>query len=350
MIKSVHTLNARDTIIIPIVKKTFNLNSESIHYFLTTGLTHCEKTLLIKNIEYKDLRSSLTPQQDRKEIALIFDSEKVGDNWYGKKIMDQIIPLLSKNSSHSVLTGDFINNSAIGRKILSEALGQIIGQYSNQYFIVYINNLTNKMVEDIDKGLANYNPYIKLIDTTYSSPLKIALSTMLCHVFIMHRNVIIQGHEDDRDNEENINMIGYSFEENGFICKSIQGMLYSLFLSYKIERPEFKGFEEDSEFCINYAQKNPPFLKDLVIDIKEEKFSYLKKNKIESLLKSNILDKNDLIRLISEKISHNYLYDIRLNEYNEMIFNVMIEVNNFRIMVNLKNKLGTDSTYVISAF
>lgn len=350
MIKSLHTLNARENIFLSVAKEHFNLTSERVHSEIVAMLDQCCKALSSKNIEYQDLRSSLTPQQDRKEIALIFDSEQVGDNWYGKKIMDQIIPLLNKDSSHSVLAGDFTNNSVRGREILSDALGCSIGPYSNQYFIVYINNLTNEMVEVIDSGLANYNPYIKFIDTTYSSPFKIALSTMLCHDFIKHRNIIIQGHEDDRDNEENINMIGYSFEENGFICKSIQGMFYSLFLSYKIERPVFKGFDDDTEFCLNYAQKNPPLLKDLTIDIKEEKFLYLQKNKNESLLKSDISDSDKFIRLISEKISHNYLYDIRFNEYDEMVFNVMIEANNFRIMVTLKHKPGTKSAYVVTAF
>jgi len=345
-----HTLNARGNLLLPVIREQFNMDSSSMFNEISGLLQQCSGILEKKGIIYNNLRKSLTPQQDRKEISLVFDSGLVNGSWYGRKVMDKILSLLDKSSSSSVLAGDFTDNSYHGRKILSEAIDRNLEDYSDRYFIVYINNLTNAMVRSIDNELKNYNPYLKYVDTTYGSIFKIYLSTMLCHAFIQYRNVIIQGHEDDRSNDEDVNMIGYNFEDHGFTCKSIQGMIQSLFLSYKIESPVFEGFEEDIEFSLNYAHKDFRLLKNLFIFITEDKFNYLKREKGNSLKMAGIDNIDEFKRIILEKINSNYIYNISFNQYEEIIFNIVIEMNNFRMNIGLKHKIGSDSASVITAF
>src|SRR5437764_1107441 len=79
----------------------------------------------------------------------------------------------------------------------------------------------------------------------FDSYLKTHLSTVLVRLAIKHKGVVLMGHEDDRDDTEDVNMSGYAWEENGYVCRSIQGLLFGIFLSYKIERAVFGNFQAD---------------------------------------------------------------------------------------------------------
>jgi len=45
-----------------------------------------------------------------------------------------------------------------------------------------------------------------MLDLDFDSPVKTFLSTCLVRDFIKHRKIIIKGHEDDRDPDENCNL------------------------------------------------------------------------------------------------------------------------------------------------
>lgn len=80
---------------------------------------------------------------------------------------------------------------------------------------------------------------------------------MLVNLCIKHGKVILQEYELDRDNTEDVNTCGYPFEENGFVCRSINGDIMGVLLSYKIERPVFPGFESDTHFALNAVSTTP---------------------------------------------------------------------------------------------
>ena len=77
------------------------------------------------------------------------------------------------------------------------------------------------MVGRIDNGLASWEAYVGFADTTFGSIFKFLLSSMLVNICLKAGRIIIQGHEDDRSADENVNMSGYPFEENGYVCRSI---------------------------------------------------------------------------------------------------------------------------------
>lgn len=276
--KKIHTLNARDNVQLVVIKEYFNLTSEQMHKEIKAMYSLCCNTLKFKGVHYDGLKNCLTPQHKRKEAAFIFDRKCISDNWYGKEVIEKILPLLNKNSSCSVLVGDFINNSEKAKYVLGKVINRKV-EYSNQYYIVYINNLTTEMLAAIDRELRYYAAYIKYADMTYYCLLKMYLSTMLCHIFIQHKDIILQSHEDDRDNSENINITGYNFEKYNLKCKSIQDSIYGLFLTYKIERPVFKGFEEDTYFSLNSVDPSPLDISNCCVLVEDEKLIYLKTQK-----------------------------------------------------------------------
>lgn len=91
------------------------------------------------------------------------------------------------------------------------------------------------------------NAYVGYFNLTYASPIKTVLSSILVRAFLKHKKVIINPTETDVDE----NSTFFPFEENGYRVIGIDVLSYGLFLSYKIEREVFPGYEADNRFSIN---------------------------------------------------------------------------------------------------
>lgn len=333
--KSLHTLNARGNIMLEVMRDHFELTP--VHMFREIqGMRRAiENTLAAKNIDYDKLKSALVPAQDRREIALVFDTMSIEDSWYGADVMKYVIPLFERKSNHSVLVGDYLDRRGQSERLF-QAFRETVDprrpieyRHPTQFFIVYINNLTEAMVERFDQGLRSYAGYAGIADMTYASPFKVYLSTMLVNSFIKHGGVIIQGHEPDRDASEDVNMSGYPFEENGYTCRSVPGDLMDLLLSYKIERPVYPGFEVDTEFSLNAVSVTPIALDDFDVEVAEAKLDYLKSQKSGSIARAGLeaITTEMFSALIRAKIKASYIYNLAvLEEHNVTKFNIIVEL------------------------
>ena len=69
-----------------VVKEIMNVSEDKmlleIQDYLELLKTHLSK----KCIAYADLKSCLVPNQERREVALVFDRNKIQDSWYGAKV------------------------------------------------------------------------------------------------------------------------------------------------------------------------------------------------------------------------------------------------------------------------
>ena len=332
--KALHTLNARDHVMLEVMRDYFNLGPKEMFREIQGMRSNVESTLSRKGINYDNLRSALVPAQNRREIALVFDTTVIDSNWYGFEVMTRIIPLFNRNSNHSVLLGDYLDTPG-HKKQLFEAFRQAVElrrnvtfRHPTQFFIVYINNLTDSMIQHFDKGLSQYCGYAGIAETTYGSPFKTYLSTMLANSFIKHRKIILQGHEPDCVDEDDVNMSGFPFEENGYVCRSISDDLMGVLLSYKIERPIYPGFEVDTEFALNAVGSTPVDIRAFEIEVKEEKLEYLIEKKLGSIKRAGLQEvtKEQLAALIGAKIQENYIYNLCCyEEHNIMKFNIILE-------------------------
>jgi hypothetical protein len=246
--------------------------------------------------------------------------------------------------------GDYIGNGHedLLFEMLSESLipaRDIIYKHSSQFYIVYINNLTERMVGSFTAGLSIFPYYAGYVDTTFSSRFKTCLSTILVNAYIKHRKVIIFGHEEDRDDADDVNMLGYPFEDFGYTIRSIRDDLKGVLLSYKIERPVFRGFEADTEFSLNSVTPTPLPLTEFQVQIDESKFGYLTREKTETLRRIGLLGGNpsQLQRMIAERIASNYIYGMSYDdEHGTAQFNIMLEIKisnigrPFRVLAGLK--------------
>ena len=335
MPKPIHTLNARGNIMLEVMRDHFGLKPHHMQREIQAMRHTLEELLAKKGISYDKLKSALVPDRKRREIALVFDTMSIESSCYGREVFEKIIPLLEKKSNHSILVGDYLDRPGQADQLFSaieEAVQlrrSVEFNHPTQFFIVYLNNLTDAMVRRFDDGLTGYRAYVGYADTTYASMFKFYLSTMLVNLCVKHGAVIIQGHEPDRDESEDVNMSGYPFEESGFTCRSISSDLEGILLTYKIERPAFPGFEVDTEFALNAISLQPMPLNDFSVEVEEAKLAYVKANKSGSVERAGLeaISAAELAALIKAKISGNYIYSLEFKEeYNVAQFNVILEL------------------------
>lgn len=290
-----------------------------------------------KGIKYEELKAALVPQKDRREMVLVFDRKKIPDAWYGSKVQEQVLPLLSAMGSHSVLQGDYIG--IVGREEAQRHdLMQYLNianpsdyQHSNQYFLVYVNNLSETMVGTLHEGLSGYQPYVGYVDMSMPSRLKIYLSSVLPATYILHKKTVIMPHEPDRPNTEDINMHGLQLESCGLIPRSLQDDLFGVFLTYKIERPVLAGFESDTELSLNAISEQPSQLNGFNVRLDVEKLGYLMGQKDGAMKRLGLLNASaeEITSLIQDKLRSNYLYNLRVSKgetHETVLFNVLIDI------------------------
>ncbi|GGZ42730.1 hypothetical protein C8J23_13834 [Shewanella chilikensis] len=333
MSTSIHTIDARGHIMLETMRDYFGLSPEVMFREIQGMVATTIDILNSKGIKYQDLRTALVPRTDRFEAGFIFDSQDIESSWYGLEVMKQVLPLLDLKSNHSVQCGDLIgNDQEFIFSVLQESLvlsRDLEFVHGTVLYCVYINNLTESGLERIHKSLSQFKPYVGFIPGTFSSRARIYLSTILANSFLKHGKKVIMGHEDDRPNEENINMAGYPFADYGLEVYSLQSMYFDVLLSYKIERPIFKGFESDTELSLNAISDQIFPIDGFEIKIEDAKYEYLKSAKCGKLEKAGIesLDKEDISDLIRSKVSDSYIYNLSyLPDHNVSKFNVMIEI------------------------
>jgi len=332
--ETIYTIDARDHCMLEVMKDCFKLDHEAIYRETNGMFQELLRTLKRKSINYQELRACLTPSIDKKEVILVFDTLQIDNSWYGGDVFKKILPLLDRRSSHSFLCGDYIDKGLSQDRLYQELVASIESRnpseyrHGSQYFLVYMNNVSDDLLNRLDDGLKEFKPYTGHIDVTFSCFMKRYASVSLVNSFIKHKGIVICSHEDDRDDADNINMPGYAFEENNYKCFSVQDSLFGVFMSYKIERPVFEGFKRDTEFAINSITSNVLAIDDFDVEIENSKLQYLKEKKTGRMKKSQLIqfERKELEALIRSKVSDNYLYNMTyLEEHGTAKFNVLIE-------------------------
>ena len=292
-------------------------------------------SLKAHNIDYNELKSSLVPNQDRNEIALIFDIDKSGFSLYDYNILSKVLPLLNKKGSHSFLHGDFVGDDKRKdklRTLFKKHIKQInpsVYKTHHQYYLIYINNLSKNMVQELISGLERLEYFTGYFDLTYSSKLKTYLSAILIPKFIKHKSVLIALEHCETNIIDEIEDSFCDFEELGLTCKFIHSAFYYIFLCYKIERKIIKRFEKDTIFSLNALSNSMINLANCSIVIEPSKLDYIHNNKADSIARAGLSDYtiDQLESLIKEKLANNYFYNLTfLEEHKILKFNIIIEV------------------------
>lgn len=332
----VHTIEARGNVMLEVLQDYFALDDEQLRREIVVAVESTTTALLKRGVKYLNLRTVLTPQPDRHEIALLFDTLRIDNGWYGLPVQQHLLPLLAPTGSHSILLGDLLGSNEQQPWIRSQLRTHLQPsgthlqfRHSTQFYCVYINNCSADMVRVLNEGFRSFAPYVGYVDVTYSSMFKTYLSLGLANGYIKHGSTVIQPHEDDLPDDANQNTLGYPFEEAGLRCRSIPDMYFGLLLSYKIERPVFAGFESDQVLTLNAVSSSPRDIANCAIEIDERKLGYLNVAKAGTLKRLGVLGepRATLEDLIRAKLRSNYLYNLRFRpNYSVATFNILLEL------------------------
>jgi len=120
----------------------------------------------------------------------VFDRNRIQSNGYGAEVFKKLVPLLNPDSKHSLLTGDFIVSNPKSEKVKDIFLNQVKTHCyidyvsSNQFYVIYMNNITENGIEDLSSGLKDWRAYVGYADMTYESILKTLFSRCLVQTSI----------------------------------------------------------------------------------------------------------------------------------------------------------------------
>lgn len=339
----IYTFDTKGFLFYPIMKANFHLSDENVYKTIQDGFDILQKQLTLKNIAYDTLKGALIPNQskDKFETCFIIDSSQMGSSDYGDYVFEKFIPLLDKQSTYSILCGDYIDilhqYSPNSQQQLRCSMNDVLVRchestyiHSSQYYLIYVNRLSGSQRLKIVEGLYPYSWFTGFADLTYRSSFKSYISNILMSVGIKSKNKIIMPHPVDYADEKNSNRYGSPFEANGFLPLSINGDSYAAFLSYKIESEVVD--KEDVSFSFNALFPKFDSFEKITLNISDNKWKKYLTNKehgkghIMELLGYDGDDKVRFRKEIFQQICANYIYNLKKNQYGDLMFNVCMEL------------------------
>lgn len=331
--ETIYSLDCRGNVMLDVFAERFKMSDARIFREIQLSFSELEPYLARKGIRYQDLKPALVPDAKKFERAYMFDWTACSSDWYGNEVHNLILPLLPRDSSRSILVGDWVGQQSFAE--IFHASRADPGEHEllrddvpETIYFVYLNNLTKSAAQKIESKLASYDAYVGALDLTYMSLLKACLAHMLMRVYIQHRSVIIQPHEDDVPLYNDENLIGYDFQKHGYRERSVPQSLYRWFLSYKIECPVLPPHSSDTRFSLNALTPSPVALQELAIVLDDAKHQYLLKEKEGSMERSGMLSMStqEIISQIRDKLNSNYIYNLAWTDRDSTLkFNIMLE-------------------------
>lgn len=233
-----------------------------------------------------------------------------------------------------MLVGDWASNERFADIYLVSFSGSLdrrvinATRRANTLYFVYMNNLTPASAAHLDLELRCHQAYVGCVDLTCMSLTKVFLSTMLIRIYIQHRSIILQGHENDRHDMEDVNLIGYDFKKAGYTVRSVPLWMYGWFLSYKIERPVLPDEESDTRFSLSAMTPVPCPIARCLVELDEHKLEYLQAKKAGSLRRADFhaLTAEEIAAQVRAKLSSNYIFNLaRAKGADKLKFNIVLE-------------------------
>lgn len=355
---SIHTVNARDGIGLTAMRMHFKMDAKAFRQFIVAHASLLQKELHKHQVEYAALRPALVPSTERHEMALLFNSDLFDGPAYGETVMERLIPLLDKESTLSVMVGDVVHLGPNDVRRLAEIDGLIASpqhDWGRQYiFCVYLNNLSAAQREALHTAFLAEPAYLGHVPTTYRSHLRTLISISVGTVFIKHKKVAIVDHGGDDPWVAAVNMPGYPFEENGLRVVSVNSMLFSPLLVYKIQSETFPHHRDDVEVSLTAISDTPLALAGFEVFIEERKFGYITRAK-SGILKIAGLDHHDrheLAALIRAELENDYIYRLQHNVDGTVQFSIVLELpggaHPVRVAVGLKYFPDSESLNVVT--
>lgn len=332
---SIHTLNARGNILLPVMRECFSLSDARTFAEIQNFHGECVGILKAKGIDYASLRTALTPQPTKHEAAFLFDTDLCARSFVpGVECAEALFSALDAQTTQSILGGElFGSGDQLARKLLDPAVVSIKPSFRlpDTCFVLYVNNLSEGAIAAVDTKLQQLPAYVGYLPCTYSSAAKTFTSLNLMNYVIKHGGTVIMGHEDDRPNTQDFKLHQNDYVKQGFRLRSIQSIYFGTFLSYKPERLLLDVTDDDLEVAVRAMSPAVAPLAEFTVLIEDAKFEkYLQTTKLGKLRKAGLaeLTKAELETAIRSKLRMNYLYNLEwVSQPTHQLskFNILLE-------------------------
>ena len=336
IVKEVYSIDTRNYILWESMFNYFNLTAIQMSNEFNILYASMIKELNQKGLKYADFKNLLIPNRNKSDFCFVFDSLKTKNtSCYGYEIINDMLPSILELEKVSVFIGDIICDYSDGiekiKKELQEGIPEVSFsnmKYTNQYFVIYLNNLSKNQANKIKTNLSNCKSYIGAINMSTGSFLKSALANTIINPFIkIEKKIIIP--IVDNDERNSVNYLPCSFSKEYQIIP-ISEDIYQTFLHYKIPRFYIEGDILDQKFSLSFVTKDFVDLSDFSVEIEDKKYEkYLLTEKEGTLSYSGLtkLSKTNLIKLIQYAINTNEVYNIRLLSNGVLLFTTQINLN-----------------------
>ena len=177
---------------------------------------------------------------------------------------------------------------------------------------------------------------------------------VLPQAYIKLGSNIILSHGDDIDDTIDVNESLYDFDKYRCGVVSIRETLYHLFLSFKIDRPIFIGYDKDSIDLLNSISTVVKPLEECAVELSEAKFGYINDIKASNLKRKGLeqASREELQSLIKKGLMSTYLYNLRVNDQDQSaLFSIIFELpyKRSKVTVGLKY-LPVESKIFVTTF
>lgn len=333
----IYTFDARNIIIWEVIKTQFAKNHVEMHKEIIEAFQKTKEQLKKFGVTYDRFKNTLVPNKDKHDVCFIFDSHRtINPVSYGAEIFSHIAPEIMKIQNAAFFYGDILCGHSREAQIRMRAefynrinrADRIDFEHSRQYFAVYINNLSAKTIEIINKNLDSCVSYVGFADLTFSCFLKDVIASCIGQGFIKIGNkIFVSTPYDDMDNGHGY--MPFDCDQYPVEIFGVEDIYFGSFLSYKIQRRYVDADNEDQLLGLNAVTTTPTILAGYDIEIEDKKYYYIMNEKGDSLSITglNTMTKNELIDTLKNQINTNYIFNVKFSkEFDCLKFATLIEI------------------------
>lgn len=275
----IHSINGYTNVFIEVMAETLGLGDSGVQTLLRTMHSQVSGILKDKGVNYADLKSALTPQSDKHEIAFVFDSSQATSWSYGEEFSRAWLAALSIAGGPkrtAISEGDIIGLPALivwqllDQQLVRPAERDVPWLSPEQYFVVYFTNVSSAQLAVLDREMrAKSVAYLGYVDCSGWTLFKTGLP--LPQIALRLDKKIITAEDDDG----NANLRGYRFDEYGYEIVGVEEDLYGTMLDSRIDMGIVQWGAADSAIALGALSGVMRDIASMALAIDERRFDYL---------------------------------------------------------------------------
>ncbi|MEU7449146.1 hypothetical protein [Streptomyces diastaticus] len=330
-------VTTHNSVVLAAMRDTLDLTDEMFHRMMRADHLRLTRSLGELGIAYSSLAKALIPDHRRREIALLFDSAVASlssGGFYGIDVAEAWIaglPRLRKGVPvNSILRGDILHDSAdhvqaaMDKTVVYHQPFTVV--HPSQVYVVYVTNLTEEQSNTLTASAAEHPAYIGHADCTDRSALKEHLGLSLMNSGLRVGDRILEGVSDYGDGPNGAQL---PFEALGFTPTAVIDTQFLPFLGYRINSHLTGMNREDNRLALATLSPDAAYLEAPDIWMTPGRYGYLQDGKHRDAMEQAgllHLSQPALEVAVSKLVAKGHLYNLRLNEYGDLLYSALVDV------------------------